>query len=96
MTKHNEGGEHTPGPWRVMGYGIVKGSRRCLIAHVYMQSGQGVDFGDAKTNANARLIAAAPELLEACNQAIFAIPTTHGAFEVVRSAIAKATGGSHE
>lgn len=37
---------------------------------------------------------AAPELLEACQQALFAIPTTHCAFETIRAAIAKAQGNS--
>lgn len=37
--------------------------------------------------ANAKLIAAAPEMLEALQQAAFAIPTDHAAFETVRAAI---------
>lgn len=40
--------------------------------------------------ANARLMAAAPDLLEACLQASAALPTDHGAFETVRNAIKKA------
>jgi hypothetical protein len=39
---------------------------------------------------DARLIAAAPEMYEALQQAAQAIPTTHGAFETVRAALAKA------
>ena len=40
--------------------------------------------------ANAALIAAAPEMYEALQQAAQAIPTTHAAFETVRGALAKA------
>lgn len=46
----------------------------------------------ARQLAYARLFAAAPDLLEACLQAASALPTTHGAFETVRAAIAKAYG----
>lgn len=53
--------KHTPGPWRKAGYSIVKGSgHRHVIADTYMQSNIKI------TEANARLIAAAPELLSAC------------------------------
>jgi hypothetical protein len=44
--------------------------------------------------ANARLIAAAPELLEACEGLLNALPsaTTHPAIKAARAAIAKAKG----
>lgn len=48
------------------------------------------DIDNREARANAALIAAAPDLLEACQQAVFAIPTTHGAFETVKNAIKKA------
>lgn len=44
--------------------------------------------------AEERVRAAAPLLLEACKQALFAIPTTHGAFQTVRDAIAAAEGSA--
>lgn len=87
--------KHTPGPWRVKDNGSMEGP------HVYgpVHPIDGGDYaplagykGGALSEADARLIAAAPELLEACRQAAFAIPTTHGAFETVRAAIAKAEG----
>ncbi len=37
--------------------------------------------------ANAKLIAAAPAMLEALQQALFALPTDHACFQVVRDAI---------
>lgn len=43
---------------------------------------------------DAKLLAAAPELLEACHQALQAVPTTHGVFETLRNAIAKAEGSN--
>jgi len=79
---------HTPGPWTFRGP-IVFSDFSCVAS---------CDFGASQTvpvseaEANARLIAAAPELLEACRQALFAIPTTHGAFQTIAAAIAKAEG----
>jgi hypothetical protein len=56
---------------------------------------------DGPTTANARLIAAAPDLLEACEQALMWVEddeTTHGrkfgTGNVLRAAIAKATGAA--
>ena len=54
---------HTPGPWRVEGRDIRQGQEN-LIAQVARQvDNNGGD--DPIRNANARLIAAAPEVLEA-------------------------------
>lgn len=63
--------KHTPGPWRYTDGGIIDIPKNCLeIADVY-----GADIHDDKrgpelleAQANARLIAAAPELLEACKK----------------------------
>ena len=56
--------KHTPGPWRmkydVAGHYNVFGPDRTFIVEVAAHGGSAPD------NANARLIAAAPELLEAC------------------------------
>ena len=56
-------GEHTPGPWKVVGTEIWG-------ANVKIASGRGAyDEKDRQKNkANARLIAAAPDLLEICNK----------------------------
>jgi hypothetical protein len=65
---------HTPGPWQVYAdtpsiepnwHIVTNASRMRVLANVHIEPGNEVDA------ANARLIAAAPELLEAC-QAIFA------------------------
>jgi len=47
---------------------------------------------ESEQTSNARLIAAAPSMLEALKQAAFAIPTTHGAFDSVNRAIKLAIG----
>jgi hypothetical protein len=78
--------KYTPGPWKAQEFagqiniwGKPKGA---AVAY------------DCRTPADARLIAAAPELLAACR----AIEESHlgghysAAFEAVRDAIAKATG----
>lgn len=66
---------HTPGPWLILPeesdkpYLRIRGNRlggQYKIANV-------LTAGDAETLANARLIAAAPELLEALKQAIEAL-----------------------
>jgi hypothetical protein len=85
-------GQHTPGPWipadaadnRVVIYG---GDRCiCLVG----------DQGDPVVDADARLMAAAPELLaalEAFTDTTNAqCPVDHPAFALARAAIAKARG----
>ena len=53
--------EHTPGPWAVLGTGIVGVGNDALVA-AYSRAHLG------EQAANARLIAAAPELLEALKE----------------------------
>jgi len=81
---------HTPGPWSARFDHDATGYP-CYFLH-------GVS-GDEKRNvqrlaANARLIAAAPELLEALNGLLNALPsaTTHPAIKAARAVIAKAEG----
>lgn len=98
-------GKHTPGPWTVRcsskGYpyqieapngsrgpgGITCVTRRAAISFPTSTEGQ----------ANARLIAAAPDLLEALEAAFEMHVSQHPKWEAIaRAAIAKATGGSHD
>ena len=68
--------KHTPGPWRFDGHGInnVKGKRIAKVCHY-----KPYIFPDGKPIRNicfdkdSQLIAAAPELLEACKGAIAAL-----------------------
>lgn len=89
--------EHTPGPWITNGYTIEqdmpKGVLTSVVAHAE-------DENNADWQANARLLAAAPELLEACrallafNEELCAdvgVSKHYPSAERARKAIAKAT-----
>ena len=87
--------KHTPGPWEyVAGDGNACGG-------ISSKTGWICDFVDDPTPANARLIAAAPELLTALEPFVLANSSEEFVTLVVRSndiknaraAIAKATGG---
>ena len=90
--------KHTPGPWLVSGRCSVRGSAKEYIARANWFNGE----------ANARLISAAPELLEALIEVTASLAwNAHGecraihdgpimpsamAIEVAKAAIAKAKG----
>ena len=86
----------SPGPWKV---GQYLGSPRQFVIHMDVgDKGRGSDvaftsaaFGNDETIANARLIAAAPDLLEAL-QMLLEFPNTGPATTTARAAIARATG----
>lgn len=93
--------KYTPGPWRRIvfrnkreGFKIVAGERQCAeqvaeVTEIYMDK--------SRRNANAKLIAAAPELLEACEQLLTRInPASKDTWDlkaiiVAKFAIKKAT-----
>ena len=100
---------HTPGPWSVDGIASVKGTssldypitdqRGLCVAHVIFNE----DGGDNREecHADANLIAAAPELLEALERLNLVIGLTpikgnleavQDACDIARAAIAKAKG----
>jgi hypothetical protein len=89
---------HTPGPWEVRDKFYIGRAGRMSLAEV--KSGD-VPAEDVEQHmANARLIAAAPDLLAACKAA--AMKLAHSpldrisvAFEMLEAAIAKATGEQH-
>ena len=100
--------KHTPGPWSYIGDDETGGIKFAEVAageigtraHRSVAWCIGVDERrlDAATKANARLIAAAPDLLEAL-KAVLNHPLTHldGTTEpLVRAAIAKATGATND
>jgi hypothetical protein len=87
-------GKHTPGPWKA-------GSRSVTALETEDRLGMDVRLygGSASDNrANARLIAAAPDLLEALQPFMALEPELWSdirvkrAFVIARTAIAKATG----
>jgi len=98
---------HTPGPWEVAGHGNYVRSRSGGFAVAQSEELPGQD-GEER-NANARLIAAAPEMLEALKELVKEFDAYEAAMckrfsaghedhgrqrELARLAIAKAEGGA--
>jgi len=98
---------HTKGPWEVdsvlseglhdivLGYQIPEVGNPITLAFVHFDEEEGpgrISLSEAE--ANARLIAAAPDLLEACQDALAAIPERSPIRPMILAAIAKATGGT--
>lgn len=94
---------HTPGPWKVMdivrAFPGIEAERSSIVVF----GDEGEDSGvRGKTRdermANARLISAAPDLLEACKQALDSITDASGLWtnphlgKLLTAAIAKAEG----
>jgi hypothetical protein len=97
------GAKHTPGPWCVAGtdqnlqpiVSTVKGDLELVTCWHHC-----IGSMETQAHANARLIASAPDLLEACQTALaycehlqssmFGVEPTHAA--ELRAAIRKATG----
>lgn len=91
--------KHTPGPWHTgaedIAPCIVYGTNGFAICNAVIHHGK---HSESESIANARLIAAAPELLEACHKArallAGSIPEEDQRIveDSLRAAIAKATG----
>lgn len=99
-----EASKHTPGPWSLFHH-KDSGARYIDAGSVQMQISRTSDAGAEDMDANARLIASAPELLELVTAIMKArgkcyIPNNEDGLlswdEKARAAIAKATGASHE
>lgn len=103
--------KHTPGPWHVdavhsealhevcMTNPPPKEGNPVVLASVEYDQDRGTCPTLREANANARLIAAAPDLLAACQAAMAFVSTWQHGFEdafvgQMRAAIAKATGAS--
>jgi hypothetical protein len=97
---------HTPGPWR---YFVEDDEGPAKLPGTFTVDDAGLDWiaQGIEYEANARLIAAAPDLLAALKalddlrrptvqgslgMVLMAIPTTHPLWDDARAAIAKATG----
>ena len=83
--------KHTPGKWKSIGETVTTADSKIFIADTH--------YGDPRTpltdrgESNARLIAAAPELLEALKDAADILKNHYGAVpEKIEQAIAKAEG----
>lgn len=87
------GYQHTPGPWRYTGHGYVNASD-CRICQVGdFEDKELLPFNRKRWEADSRLIAAAPDLLEALKVIVdlpFQFPC--GLLEQALDAIEKATG----
>ena len=79
--------KHTPGPWECNGDLVHKDGFQIAIVEAHYE-----DYVELQ-QANARLIAAAPDLLTALEYAIWAHPELEKS-KTVMDAIAKATGAS--
>jgi hypothetical protein len=87
---------HTPGPWSIRtldgSLGSIDAASGIQVAQAQEISVTDRNTGHLERISNARLIAAAPELLEACRMAIVELKgREHYGF--LRDAILKATGG---
>ena len=97
--------KHTPGPWDVMHHDTWRGhtyDQPSSVCHVgdytIVTSSPSYEFHGAD-DADARLIAAAPDMLAAMQMAVEAIErgsSTAPVAECLRAALAKATGASIE
>ena len=91
--------EHTMGPWKTELRRLRADESRTIYAGQSMIA-LALDFNctdrDDESDANARLIAAAPELLEVCKAALgLAEHMSEGdLYDQIKAAIAKATGGA--
>ena len=74
--------KHTPGPWLVRGKQSIRGFKGEYIASANWNNGA----------ANARLIAAAPDLLIALREVLSVADRKTYEFDLARAAIALATG----
>lgn len=83
--------QHTPSPWTVSGKQVksIDHGKWHTVA-----TANNPKFTDEANASNARLIAAAPELLAALEGLLNALPsaTTHPAIKAARAVIAKAKG----
>jgi len=85
--------KHTPGPWSVDDpHQIWAESAGEYVAITRVEDWETIPREQAE--ANARLIATAPDLLEALNELIgWQTTAPHEAIQAAKAAIAKATGG---
>jgi len=90
--------QHTQGPWRVSGFikftDPLCGENNYPIIHNDKIDIGYMCIGNDDMKANAALIAAAPDLLEALRKIDAHGYVTGDDFDMVRAAIAKATGGN--
>jgi len=94
-----EHGNHTPGPWRKTTGFVADGEHRVIAQYTGSRESllRWVTPGSTEAEANGRLIAAAPDLLAACEAALqWAVNGCDDEslpfIKMLRAAVAKATG----
>ena len=85
--------KHTEGPWKHSTTYSVYGQNK-MVASVYGDDPECKP--DDRLKANATLIAAAPELLEALEEVIAISDRKHDVWDKAKQAIAKAKGEVHD
>ena len=92
--------KHTPGPWKIVGIFEWKddqGVRLAQIEYLYVISAIEDRSLLGTVQADARLIAAAPDLLEALEELLgWETHAPQDAIDAARAAVRKATGESNE
>lgn len=93
--------KHTPGPWHAREWqcrGVTSVGRvadnRVGFEQIAECSGNGRQVSNEQEEADARLIAAAPDLLEALKGVLRVADRKTDEFDAARAAIAKATGSA--
>lgn len=95
-------GKHTPGPWEDVWLddenGWIMDSRGNYLAEMVVADEEGLCVSEDEARVNAHLMAAAPELLEACSLALDdfemeGIELNHDTVTALKAAIKKARGG---
>ena len=69
--------KHTPGPWEIRDVGYPKDNELWICKFQNVIAKVSITRIDEQAEANARLIAAAPALLEALRRAYFLLETKH-------------------
>lgn len=83
--------EHTPGPWCQSSSVLVCTEVGRVVANCLPVAAPDLDLPYREADANARLIAAAPDLLAACEVALTTPGMVRGR-DAMRVAVAQATG----
>ena len=86
--------KHTPGPWEANELGFVTNYLGQVICDASRPSFVSNKAHKAREKADARLIAAAPDLLKALQQAKRVLSVYSIEWSLAEDAIAKATGGT--
>ena len=75
---------HTPGPWKVINFKRREGRVYEILANGHGSIALLTEFSQLQPEANARLIAAAPELWAACQAVLSTVNYTIGSEEADR------------